>query len=68
MVEHLAKITCDQSKSKSWFRFRAGRITASRFKQAVCTNPDQPSLSLLKNICYPEINKFSTAATEWGGM
>ena len=66
MVEHLAKITCDQSKSKSWFRFRAGRITASRFKQTVCTNPDQPSLSLLKNICYPEINKFTTAATEWG--
>ena len=37
MLEHLAKMTCDQAKSKQWFRFRAGRITASRFKQAVCS-------------------------------
>ena len=44
MLEHLAKMSCDQVKSKQWFRFRARRITASRFKQAVCTNPDQPSL------------------------
>ena len=66
MLEHLTKMTCDQDKSKQWFRFRAGRITTFRFKQAVCTNPDQPSLYLLKGICYPEINKFTTTATKWG--
>ena len=54
MFERLAKMTCDQAKSKQWFRFRTGRITASRFKQVVCTNPDQHSLSLLKGVCYPE--------------
>ena len=31
MFEHLAKMTCDQAKSKQWFRFRAGRITAFPF-------------------------------------
>ena len=31
MLKHLAKMTCDQAKFKQWFRFRAGRITASRF-------------------------------------
>ena len=66
MLEHLAKMTCNQAKSKQWFRFRDGRITASRFNQAVCTNPDQPSFSLLKGVCYPEMNKFITTATEWG--
>ena len=65
MLEHLAKMTCDQAKSKQWFRFRAGRITASCFKQAVCTNSDQPSLSLLKGVCFPEMNKFTTTAAEW---
>ena len=44
MLEHLTKMTCDQAKSKQWCRFRAGRITASRFKQAFCTYSDQPSL------------------------
>ena len=66
MLEHLTKVICDQAKSKQWFRFRAGRITASHFKQVVCTNPDQPSISLLKGVCYPEMNKFTTTATEWG--
>ena len=50
MLEHLAKITCEQVKSKEWFRFRAGRITASRFKQAVCTNPDKPSLFIFNGV------------------
>ena len=30
------------------------------------TDPDQPSLSLLKSICYPELQRFSTKATTWG--
>ena len=59
-------MTCDQAKSKQWFRFRAGRITASRFRQVLHTDPDKPSKSLLKSICYPEINRFTTEATVWG--
>ena len=41
-------------------------ITASRFRQVLHTDPHQPSLSLLKSICYPQIHKFSTKATTWG--
>ena len=66
MVDHLAQLTCKQSKSKEWFKYRAGRITASRFRQVLHTDCHQPSLSLLKSICYPEIHRFSTKATTWG--
>ena len=66
MVDHLAQLTHEQSKSKNWFRYRAGRITASHFRRVIHTNPHQPSHSLLKSICYPEANKFTTKATLWG--
>ena len=66
MVSRLAQLTRDQSKSKLWFQYRARRITASRLRQVLHTDPHQPSLSLLKSICYPEINRFSTQATSWG--
>ena len=59
-------LTRDQSRSKNWYRYRAGRVTASKFKAAACTNLAQPSLSLIKTICYPECHKFHTQATEWG--
>ena len=31
--------THEQSNSKLWYRFRAGRITASKMKTACCTDP-----------------------------
>ena len=46
--------TRDQAFSKKWFRYRAGRVTASKFKAAAHTDLSQPSQSLLKAICYPE--------------
>ena len=51
---------------KYWFCYRAGRVTASKLKAAACTNLAQPSLSLIKTVCYPERHKFHTQATEWG--
>ena len=66
MVNHLVELTLRQSNSASWFRYRAGRVTASRFRQVLHTDPHKPSLSLLKSICYPEVNRFSTRATKWG--
>ena len=66
MVDHLAQLTCKQSKSREWFKYRAGRITASRFREVFHTDCHQPSLSLLKSIFYPEIHQFSTKATTWG--
>ena len=55
-----------QALSKVWFRYRTGRITASRFKAAAHTDPLQPSKSLIKAVCYPEMCKFSNRATRWG--
>jgi len=45
--------TCKQSKCAVWFNQRAGRVTASKLKSAVCTDSMQPSVSLVKSICYP---------------
>ena len=60
------RATREQSNSKLWYRFRAGRITASKMKTACCTDPTMPAQSLIKNVCYPESYKFSSNATEWG--
>ena len=46
--------TRDQAQSKTWFHYRAGRITSSKFKAAAHTDLSQPSQSLIKCICYPE--------------
>ena len=58
--------TRDQARSRLWFRMRAGRITASKFKVACSTDPSSPSLSLVMSICYPERMRFSSDATSWG--
>ena len=58
--------TRTQSQGSSFYRHRAGRIGASISKAASHTNPAQPSQSLIKTICYPNIFKFSTSATEHG--
>jgi len=46
--------TRGQSKSRAWFEQRAGRIAASKLREALHTNYLQPSVSLIKAICYPE--------------
>ena len=35
--------TKTQSTNKQWFRFRSGRVTASKIKRICRSNPDQPS-------------------------
>ena len=58
--------TRDQANSRLWFRMRAGRITASKFKSACRTDPANPSKSLIMSVCYPEVFRFNTEATRWG--
>jgi len=58
-------LTRKQSQSKVWYQQRAGRITASNPKSACKTNTAKPAKSLVKYTCYPEAQKFSTAATRW---
>ena len=57
--------TRTQSSSRIWYRQRAGRITASKLKQVVRTNPEKPAKSLIKSICYPEAHRFSSVATRY---
>ena len=56
----------DQSSNKKCFLLRGGRITASKSKDAIRTDPSQPSQSLIKTICYPDAYKVSNIATCWG--
>ena len=65
-VKNLEMLTRDQASSKDWFLYRAGRITASKFRAAAHTDVSQPSSSLVRSICYPEAFRFSTVATRWG--
>ena len=65
-AENVEEATRNQANSKVWFEQRTGRVTASKFKAACSTNPDKPSKSLIKMICYPSAHRFSNAATKWG--
>jgi len=65
-IELIEMNTRGQSKNKNWFLYRAGRITASKFKDVCSTNASKPSVSLLKAICYPIESAFKSAPTEWG--
>ena len=58
--------TCGQSASRLWYRYRAGRITASRMKAICHTDMMSPSKSLILAICNPSAVRFSSKATEWG--
>ena len=46
--------TRKQHLSKNWFHFRTGRITASKIYRVYHTTVTNPSISLIKEICYPE--------------
>ena len=35
-------------------------------KHVCVTDPGNPSQSLIRRICYPEIHNFSSKATKWG--
>lgn len=63
---HVEAITREQTNSKAWFRFRAGRVTASRMKAVCRTNPVNPSRTLIQSVCYPATSKFVSQATKWG--
>ena len=65
-AKQLELLTRGQSHCKLWYQYRAGRITASKFKDAVHTDPKKPSKSLIQRICYPEDFKFKTQSTRWG--
>ena len=65
-IQQIEKDTIKQAKCTNFFKHRAGRIGASQSKAACHSNPALPSQSLIHAICYPELSKFSTKATEHG--
>ena len=66
MADNVERDTWKQSKSNLWYKYWAGRTTASRMKAVCHTDLTNPAQSLIKSIAYPEAFKFSTAATTWG--
>lgn len=65
-ISEIERNTRAQYGCDLWFQHRAGRITASKMKAACHTDPASPSVSLIKQICYPKQCSFSTSATRWG--
>ena len=63
-IKIIEQDTVTQAKGSGFFQHRAGRIGASVSKAAVHTDSELPLQSLIKTICYPELFRFSTAATE----
>ena len=55
-----------QSNSKLWFKYRAGRVAASCMRAVCHTSLANPSANLVKSVCYPDMFRFTTKATEWG--
>ena len=62
-VEKSTKI---QSQSRIWHNMRAGRITASRLRAVCAADEAMPPLSLIMSICYPDVARYNSNATEWG--
>ena len=50
--------TRSQAKCKLWYKYRSGRVTASRMKAVCSTAIENPSRSLIKSICYPDVCSF----------
>lgn len=65
-IRAVERETQAQSKSPLWFHMRSGRITASLFKRACHMDIASPSISLIIQICHPDLTKFSNSATLWG--
>ena len=65
-VAAVEKESKKQSCSNAWFMFRAGRVTASTLHAVCKTDLAQPSLSLIKVICYPDNSKFWSKQTASG--
>ena len=63
LIEH---DTREQSHGGAFFKHRAGRVGASTSYSVAHTNPAQPSISLIKNICYPQLFRAKSKAINHG--
>ena len=65
MAEAVKRSTHDQSNSKLWYKYHAGRVTASRMKAVCKTNASLPSQSLIKSAILRHFVSLYTSATKW---
>ena len=65
MSNRVERETVGQFRSKLWFKYRAG-ITASKMKSVCSIDSSNPSQSVIKSVCYPELFSFTSKATSWG--
>lgn len=61
----LESVTRTQSKSKLWYQYKAGRITAFNMKSACVTKAENPSMSFINRVCYPCTQKPNTVPIQW---
>ena len=54
-IQLIERETLNQARESSFYWHRAGRIGVSHSKAASHTDPSQPSQSLIKAICYPNV-------------
>ena len=66
MAKAVERETRGQQHSRLWFKYRAGRVTASRMRAVCHTTAANPSQGLVKQICYPEAYSFTSKQIEWG--
>ena len=65
----LIQMACKMAKSIFWFNYRAGKVTASQFKQVLRTDPPQPSLSFSSHLHFTAWYLFKPClAFLFGGM
>lgn len=62
----MQKDTVSQSSGTNLFKHRAGIIGASQSKAVAHSDPALPSLSLIQQICYPELHKVNTNTVRHG--
>ena len=58
--------TREHSKSYVWFQQRSDRVTASKLKSVISTDPSKPSTSLIKSICYLDKCRFFSTTCKYG--
>ncbi|KAF5281753.1 hypothetical protein FQR65_LT14548 [Abscondita terminalis] len=65
-VDAIENCTQNQAQNFTWFKYRAGRITASKFKSVSRARLEKPPISLIKGICYPAKMIFHSKQTTYG--
>lgn len=65
-IDQVQQDTVSQSSGTNLFKHRAGIIGASQSKAVAHSDPALPSLSLIQQICYPELHKVNTNTVRHG--